>query len=203
MTTATRPDPPLRQIRAAFDDTTVTVYQAYSAEIADPALRAGTFVPPFKLSRMTWIKPSFFWMMYRSGWGSKPGQGRILAIHLRRKGFDQALGEACLSHYEPTVYPSHEHWLSRLRAGAVRVQWDPERSAQLQPLPWRSIQIGLSGSAVQRYVQDWIVGIEDVTERAHELHALTEPEREATVARCEQPYPLSAPLARTIGATGG
>ncbi|WP_422570328.1 DUF4291 family protein, partial [Erwinia billingiae] len=29
---------------------------------------------------MTWIKPSFLWMMYRSGWGMKdPGQKRILA----------------------------------------------------------------------------------------------------------------------------
>ncbi len=46
---------PYRQIRAVFDDTTIRVYQAYSGEIADAALTAGTFVPPFKLARMTWI----------------------------------------------------------------------------------------------------------------------------------------------------
>ncbi|WP_141653813.1 DUF4291 family protein, partial [Erwinia billingiae] len=32
----------------------------------------GTFAsPPFSMTRMTWIKPSFLWMMYRSGWGMK------------------------------------------------------------------------------------------------------------------------------------
>lgn len=50
---------PERQIRALFTPRTVTVYQAYAPEIADRALAAGTFVPPFRLGRMTWIKPSF------------------------------------------------------------------------------------------------------------------------------------------------
>jgi hypothetical protein len=44
------------------------VYQAYSPHIAHAAIAAGTFVTPFKQGRMTWIKPSFLWMMYRSGW---------------------------------------------------------------------------------------------------------------------------------------
>ena len=51
--------PPFRQIRAAFDQSTITVYQAYSPAIADAAVGAGRFVPPFRLERMTWIKPSF------------------------------------------------------------------------------------------------------------------------------------------------
>jgi hypothetical protein len=46
-----------RQVRTLFTARTVTVYQAYAPEIADRALAAGTFVPPFKLGRMTWIKP--------------------------------------------------------------------------------------------------------------------------------------------------
>ncbi len=50
---------PRRQIRARYTETTIRVYQAYSPAIAEPALRAGTFVPPFKRERMTWIKPSF------------------------------------------------------------------------------------------------------------------------------------------------
>ncbi|WP_433633083.1 DUF4291 family protein [Nocardia sp. CA-120079] len=66
---------PTRQIRASYDDSTVAVYQAYSPQIAEPAVAAGTFVSPFKRERMTWIKPSFLWMMYRCGWGRKPGQG--------------------------------------------------------------------------------------------------------------------------------
>ncbi|KVO23820.1 DUF4291 family protein [Burkholderia ubonensis] len=55
---------PLRQIRAMYDDRTIRVYQAYSDAIADSAITHGTFVsPPFKTERMTWIKPSFLWMI--------------------------------------------------------------------------------------------------------------------------------------------
>jgi len=64
-----------RQVRAVFDEYAITVYQAYSPQIADTALSAGTFIAPFMRGRMTWIKPSFLWMMYRSGWATKPGQG--------------------------------------------------------------------------------------------------------------------------------
>jgi hypothetical protein len=42
--------------------------------IADPAVEARRFTPPFSLSRMTWIKPSFRWLMQRSGWGRKAGK---------------------------------------------------------------------------------------------------------------------------------
>lgn len=37
------------------------------------------------MERMTWIKPSFLWMMYRAGWGFKDkGQRRVLAIDISR-----------------------------------------------------------------------------------------------------------------------
>ena len=60
--------PPARQVRAAFDAETVIVYQAYRHEIADAAVVAGTFAAPFSLNRMTWMKPSFLWVMYLCGW---------------------------------------------------------------------------------------------------------------------------------------
>lgn len=82
--------PPYRQVRAAFTDHTIRVYQAYSAEIANPALAAGRFVSPFKRDRFTWIKPSFLWMMYRSGWATKPSQERVLAVEITRSGFESA-----------------------------------------------------------------------------------------------------------------
>jgi len=44
-------------VRAWYDEHTITLYQAYSAQIAERALTAGTFVAPFKLDRMTWINP--------------------------------------------------------------------------------------------------------------------------------------------------
>ena len=37
----------------------------------------------YSTTRMTWIKPNFLWMMYRSGWAEKKGQENILAIYLK------------------------------------------------------------------------------------------------------------------------
>ena len=163
---------PLREIRAVYDEQTIRVYQAYSDPIADSALAASTFVsPPFKMDRMTWIKPSFLWMMYRAGWSMKDeGQKRILAIDITREGFEWALAHACLSHPEEGV---GEREYQRLKDTApVRIQWDPERDLHLHAQPHRAIQIGLSKEAVHRYVHQWIRRIEDVTPLALHIHSL-------------------------------
>lgn len=165
---------PQRQIRAVFDDETIRVYQAYGDAIADAALERGTFVsPPFKIDRMTWIKPSFLWMMYRAGWGHKDAQQRrILAIDISREGLDWALAHSCASHPDPDL--TREQWEAVKAAAPVRVQWDPERDLHLAPLPHRSIQIGLSKAAVELYVGQWIRDISEVTPLAHQIHALVE-----------------------------
>jgi len=161
--------PPLRQIRAQFDDDTIRVYQAYSPQIAIRALRAQTFVAPFKMSRMTWIKPSFLWMMYRCGWGRKPGQERVLAIDISREGFEWALHNSCLSHFDATHDDTEEDWILRKEKSPVRIQWDPERDIRLERLEHRSIQIGLSGAAIDKYVNEWVQRISDVTDLAQRL----------------------------------
>lgn len=163
---------PTRQIRAAYNDKTIRVYQAYSDAIADSALEHGTFVaPPFKMERMTWVKPSFLWMMYRAGWGHKDdGQKRILAIDMTREGFDWALAHGCPSRPEPGM--SREEWDLVKSRSPVRIQWDPGRDLLLRPLDRRAIQIGLSGEAVRLYVEEWIQQITDITSLAHDIHVL-------------------------------
>lgn len=165
---------PTRQIRAVYNDKTIRVYQAYSDAIANSTLEHGTFVsPPFKIERMTWIKPSFLWMMYRSGWGQKDeGQKRILAIDITREGFEWALQRSCLSHFEAATYATKEAWLAAKNNSPVRIQWDPERDIHLNPLDYRAIQIGLSGEAVKKYVNEWIQNITDITQLANEIHTL-------------------------------
>jgi hypothetical protein len=196
-------DIPRRQIRGRYADRTITVYQAYSPEIAAPAVAAGRLVAPFKRDRMTWIKPSFLWMMYRSGWASKPGQERVLAVEILRDGFEQALAQACLSHYDRDLYADRAQWARRLKTAPVRVQWDPERSLRLGPLPHRSLQVGLSGTAVHGYVDDWTVGITDVTAVARAVRdRLTAGDEAGAVGLLpvEQPYPLPAGIGAVIGA---
>jgi hypothetical protein len=195
---------PARQVRACYDEHTITLYQAYSAEITERALTAGTFVAPFKLDRMTWIKPSFLWMMYRSGWATKPGQERVLAIAITRDGFEWALAHSCLSHHEPGTHTSRAARAEQQRDCPVRVQWDPERSLRLDPLEHRTIQIGLSGEAARRYVSQWILQLRDVTSLARKVGALVARGDLATaqaILPAERPYQLPAPLRRQIGIT--
>jgi hypothetical protein len=155
------------EIRARFDETTVRIYQAFPAEIARPALAAGRLVAPFKLSRMTWIKPSFNWMMYRCGYATKPAQEFVLGIDITRDGFEWALEHAVLSTFHPDIHASFSDWRTLLHEKPVRIQWDPERDWRLQVIEdVRAIQIGLSGDAVPYYVNDWITHIEDVTPTA-------------------------------------
>lgn len=192
----------MRQVRASFTETTIRVYQAYCPEVATKAVGAQTFVPPFKMERMTWIKPSFLWMMYRSGWGTKPGQERILAIDISRSGFEWALGHGCLSHFDPAIYASHEDWLRAKEQSPVRVQFDPDRSATMEPLGTRAIQVGISGEAVQRYVRDWITKITDITEFVHELHELVRSNRPDSYGPRlpkETLYPVPPNIGRRLG----
>ncbi|MEU4570517.1 DUF4291 domain-containing protein [Micromonospora sp. NPDC023956] len=195
---------PYREIRAGYGADTITVYQAYAPAIATPALRHGRFVAPFKRERMTWVKPSFLWMMYRCGWGAKPDQECVLAIEISRAGFEWALANSCPSHHDPDRYADHAAWSHHLRRSPVRVQWDPERDLDLRPLPYRSLQVGLSGTAVDRYVEDWIVDIRDVTPVAHAVRArLAEGDRTGAraVLPIERPYPLPVDLAVHVGAS--
>ncbi|MDT0447945.1 DUF4291 domain-containing protein [Streptomyces hesseae] len=159
------------QIRALYTDSTVTVYQAYAPGIGLPAARDGRFPETWKRDRMTWIKPSFLWMMYRCGWGTKEGQETVLAVEISREGFEWALENACLSHYEQGLHADAATWKRQLKRAPARVQWDPERDLRLQPLPHRSLQLGLTGEAARLYADEWIVSITDVTPLAHAIHA--------------------------------
>ncbi|MCB5907847.1 DUF4291 domain-containing protein [Streptomyces pinistramenti] len=163
---------PVRRVRALHTTRTVTVHQAYAPELGVPAARDGRFPAAWKRERMTWIKPSFLWMMYRSGWGTKPGQETVLAIEIDRAGFDTALRTSCLSRYDPDVHTDRATWQRQVKKSPVRVQWDPERDLLLRPLGHRSLQLGLSGDASGRYADEWTTGITDVTPLAHEIHAL-------------------------------
>ena len=164
-------DIPYKQIRAVYDDTTIRVYQAYNDQIADAALAKQTFTAPFRVGRMTWIKPSFLWMMYRAGYGHKDeGQKRILAIDITHSGFAWALEHSCGSHIPPDM--TRSDWNELKARTAVRIQWDPERDLHHNPLAHRSIQIGLKGEAVEKYINEWIVNIEDITPTAHRIYEL-------------------------------
>lgn len=190
------------EIRADYDDRTIVVYQAYRPEIAEAAVRHNRFVPPFSLNRMTWIKPSFLWMMERSNWARKPGQERILAVRITRAGWEEALSSAVLSAHRPVVYRDYDDWRAQLDTALVVVQWDPERTLRGASLPSKSVQVGLSRQIVPRYVEEWTVEIRDVTPLVRALYDLIQSGRaDRAAARLprERPYPTPPEIARRLG----
>ncbi len=190
------------EIRAEFDASTLVVYQAYRPEIALPALAHQRFVAPFSLGRMTWIKPSFLWMMERSNWAHKPGQEHVLAIRITRVGWEEALSQAVLSAPQPGVYRDPADWRHQLDQAPVVVQWDPERSIRGKSLPYKSIQVGLSRHIIRRYVEEWTVEIRDVTPLAHKLYQLLQAGQAGRAAKDlprERIYPTPPSIARRLG----
>ncbi|VEP18541.1 conserved hypothetical protein [Hyella patelloides LEGE 07179] len=165
-----------RVILAQYDTESIIVYQAYRPSIGHFAASKGYFGGDFKLSRMTWIKPNFLWMMYRSGWGAKEGQEVVLAIRLKRSAFDYILAAAVHSTYTPEIYDSKESWQKAVAKSDVRLQWDPDRSPGGGKLQRRAIQLGLRGDAIKKYAQEWIVDIEDISEFVAEQrqHVITQ-----------------------------
>ena len=161
-----------KEIRAVYTDETIRVYQAYNRTIAEEAVKNGTFGAHFSMSRMTWIKPSFLWMMYRCGWARKENQEHVLAIDIKRTGFDKAVESAVISTFSEELGITKDEWQKRVKESDVRVQWDPEKDIDGNNLPYRSLQLGLRGKAVEEYVHDWIVKVTDITDYVNDLNVL-------------------------------
>ncbi|MEG4275252.1 MULTISPECIES: DUF4291 domain-containing protein [unclassified Microcoleus] len=182
-----------RHILAQFDDNTVVVYQAYRPAIGLFAAEHGYFGGEFSLNRMSWIKPNFLWMMYRSQWGTNPGQEVILAVWLRRSAFDEILASAVHSNFVPEVYGSEKEWKQAVKNSAVRLQWDPHHHPSGAKLERRAIQQGLRGSALARYARDWIVNIEDISEFVQQQRQYRGGDRIQLLTPSETVYPVIDP----------
>jgi len=153
-----------RHILAQYDADSIVVYQAYKPTIGHFAAEHGCFGGEFSFDRMSWIKPNFLWMMYRSGWGTKEGQEVTLAVRIRRIAFDELLREAVHSSFVPEVYQSRADWQESVAKSSVRLQWDPDHHPSGAKLERRAIQLGLRGCVLARYGREWIVDIEDISD---------------------------------------
>ena len=153
-----------------WDDEGVYFYQAYCDDIAAWAVEHQALGGPlFKPTRMTWIKPSLAWMLYRSGYAQKHSQTAILKIKLSHSAVAALLNECTCKHGGG--------------GGWGRVQWDPARDLLMaekdgqkfvpRKMTQRAIQIGLKGHLSEKYVAS-ILSIEDVTPlvlRIQEAHS--------------------------------
>lgn len=142
----------------------VVVYQAYKPAIAKYCVEQQKLGGPgFSYERMSWIKPGFLWMMYRSGWAQKENQERILAISIKKSDLDTILSKAVLSSYDAELYASHEEWKTKLNNSEVRVQWDPDHDPHGNKQDRKAIQIGLKGQILYQFGHQMIQKITDIT----------------------------------------
>ena len=193
--------PAVYEIRADYNRDTIVIYQAYSANIADVALKLQRFASPFSFHRMTWIKPSFLWLMHRSNWGQKANQQRTLAVHISRAGWEKALSLGTLTHPEPSVFPNASAWGTEFANSPVHIQWDTERSLRGAGLNYFSIQVGIGRQMIQEYVDQWIVKIEDLTSTVSKIRDLLKSGDEKNAKRhlpSERVYPIEPRIGNRI-----
>ena len=171
-----KPNLPLsgRHILAQYSANSLVVYQAYNPSIGHFAAKHGYFGGEFSYTRMSWCKPNFLWMMYRSGWGTKAGQEVTLAIRLKREFFDRVLAQAVPSSYAPEIYATKAEWSADVVGADVRLQWDPDHSPTGGVLQRRAIQLGLRGAMLAEYGREAILEIEDVSDfvAAQRVHCI-------------------------------
>ncbi|MGH1339509.1 MAG: DUF4291 domain-containing protein [Aureispira sp.] len=191
-----------QEIRAHYNKDTITVYQAYKQQIALNALANNKFEKPFSFHRMTWIKPSYLWLMARSNWGTKSNQEYILGIELKRAYWEQALSKGILTHPDKNVYTSGKEWDLAFQQAPIHLQWDPERTLRNAKLPIRSIQVGIGRSLIEAYNTEWITRIVDYTPLTKKINALRKKGKYKEAKRLlpvERVYPLSSAIQKSIG----
>lgn len=193
--------PAVYEIRANYDRDTIVIYQAYADNIADVALEIQRFASPFSFQRMTWIKPSFLWLMHRSNWGQKANQQRTLAVHISRAGWEKALSLGTLTHPESSVFPNASVWETEFANSPVHIQWDTERSLRGAGLNHFSIQVGIGRQMIQEFVDQWIVKIEDITSTVSKIRDLLKSGDEKNAKRhlpSERVYPIEPRIGNRI-----
>jgi hypothetical protein len=193
--------PKAYEIRASYDKDNIVIYQAYSPTIAEPAVKKQRFVSPFSFQRMTWLKPSFLWLMHRSNWGQKNGQQVTLAVHITRTGWEKALSLGVLTHPESSVYPNADQWETQFKNAQVHIQWDTERSFRGTALNHYSIQVGISRHLIREFVDEWIVKIEDLSPMVAKVRHLIKSGNEGAAKRLlpsERNFTVAPAIGRRI-----
>ncbi|HVX01370.1 MAG TPA: DUF4291 domain-containing protein [Candidatus Babeliaceae bacterium] len=160
-------------IIAQYSDEHIIIYQAFKDSIADYAVKHQHFGGnDYDFGRMTWLKPSFLWMMYYSGWAKKENQENVLAIQLSRKGFDEILRYAVMSSFYKNIYGSSANWERELSKTDIQFQWEPYHDLLGNKTERKAVKIGIKGEMLWRYNNEWIQKIENITPFVREQQRL-------------------------------
>jgi hypothetical protein len=129
-----------KHIVGVFSSSAFLLYQAFNDQIADYAVANQKFegAPGYSESRMTWTKPNFLWMMYRSNWAKRANQTRILGLWLKLDSFHELLQST-----RKTIDKGKDTKHGASSSGAVTIQWDPDHTPNGDEMTKRALQIGV------------------------------------------------------------
>lgn len=161
-----------RCFRALYDTSSIRVYHLTTDSIADEALALGTFGQKFNHEKINWLKPSFLWAMHRSNWSTKRGRSRVLAVDIKRSGFDYIFEKATCSVYDKTYCGTEEAWQRKISETNIRCKWDIARDEYGAPTNHLTVQYAISGEISRRYSHEWIICLTDITGMVRELKNL-------------------------------
>jgi hypothetical protein len=177
-------------VLAHYDEDSVLVYQAYRPSIGQYAIEHGRFGgPDFSLSRMSWIKPNFLWMMFRSGWGMKEGQEVVLGLRLRRPFFESLMRTAVPSTFDPGRYESRAAWQAAVATSDVRLQWDPDHAPSGAKLERRAIQLGLRGQTLASFAKEELLEVIDFTDFVVSQRSFAQDDNPTLLTPSERVFP--------------
>jgi hypothetical protein len=160
-------------IIAHHNHDSIVVYQAFKDSIASYAVQNQKFGgPDYDFERMTWLKPSFFWMMYYSGWAKKENQENVLAIRMSRHGFDQILKHAVMATFYKDLYKNDKIWKDKLEKTDIHLDWEPYHDLYGNKTERKAVKIGLQGEMLQQYNNEWIEEIQNITPYVREQQQL-------------------------------
>jgi hypothetical protein len=187
-------------IHADFDDSGVYVYQAFKPQTVQIAAGLGTFGKGFGFDRISWIKPSFGWVLQRSEYATKHRMEGIARIKISHAGFLEMLNQSVEAHWNVALFPVEDAWKSALNQSDVIHQWDPERDMIGRRMEGQAIQIGLRGEILKRYVHEFILGVEDATRQARTVGTMKfSGKKQIKNPFAEREYPVSEELFHQLG----
>ncbi|KRX08834.1 hypothetical protein PPERSA_08938 [Pseudocohnilembus persalinus] len=149
-----------RHIMCHQNEKSLVVYQAFNKDIAEYAIKNQKFGGEnYSFNRMSWIKPNFLWMMYRSDWAQKKGQEKILAIWISKENFFNNI-----LHNAYSVKRQQREKIQDNKKGLdIRLQWDPDYDPNFKKQNRRAIQLGLRSQELLNFSDKYIEKIEDIT----------------------------------------
>jgi hypothetical protein len=77
-------------------------------------------------------------------------------------GFEELLSEGVLTSYDKS-FGDEQIWREKLNNSNVRIQWDPDHDFKGEKLKRRAVQIGIKNDALQRFNNEYIKSIQDIT----------------------------------------